>query len=269
MAELFNADTKILQRMAPHLQRALVIDPQPAATRLLGDLLRSITPCQIYSAQTVAQGVQLARAMDPQIVFVEYHGPDLDGLAFCRALRRSDLNCRQAPIIMVTSEATAGAIIGARDAGVHEFLRKPYTMKDLSRRLEAVTLKPRDWVEAVHYIGPDRRRFNSGDYAGPRKRRSDAKATPDQTRILQALKIVRSAAQALDSDWMQARRSLLAQAVDLQKVAVKAGAMSLMEAAANLQRRLTPEERPARDALMADIAQLLTFMPKEDEARAA
>ena len=38
-------------------------------------------------------------------------------------------------------------------------MRKPFTIGDLERRLEAVTLKPRDWVEAVQYVGPDRRRF--------------------------------------------------------------------------------------------------------------
>nr|6SFT_A Chain A, Two-component receiver protein CleD [Caulobacter vibrioides NA1000] len=34
--------------------------------------------------------------------------------------------------------------------------------------------KPREWVEAVAYVGPDRRRFNSADYKGPRKRKADA-----------------------------------------------------------------------------------------------
>ena len=53
-------------------------------------------------------------------------------------------------------------------------MRKPFTIKDLERRLEAVTLKPRDWVEAVQYVGPDRRRFNSAEYKGPRKRKADA-----------------------------------------------------------------------------------------------
>ena len=72
---------------------------------------------------------------------------------------------------MVTAEATAAAILAARHAaGVHEFLRKPYTIKDVMRRLDAAILRQREWIEAVSYIGPDRRRFNSGDYVGPRKR---------------------------------------------------------------------------------------------------
>lgn len=268
---MFNADDKLHQRLAPHLQRVLIVDPQPAAVKLLGDLLRSIVSAQIVTAASDAKALQLAAMLDPQVIFIEHSGPSLDGAKLARAIRRSEFSCRKAPIIMVTGEATAGAIIGARDAGVHEFLRKPFTIKDLLRRLEAVALKPRDWVEAVQYVGPDRRRFNSGDYAGPRKRKSDARKTPDQARLLQALKIVRAAAGALDSDWPQARRALLAQAADIQKVAVSVNDMTLMTAAANLSRHLTDEAAADRTALEGAIGSLLMFMPREEEdaARAA
>lgn len=113
---------------------------------------------------------------DPQIVFVEYAGPDLDGPGFTRALRRSQFPCRQAPVIMVTSTSTPSAILAARDSGVHEVLRKPYALKDLVRRLEAVFLKSRDWIEAQAYVGLDRRRFNSAEFDGRRKRTADKAA---------------------------------------------------------------------------------------------
>lgn len=264
---MYDADQKIIQRMAPHLQRVLIVDPQPAATKLLQELLRSLVTCQVWNASTDAKAIQAARAVDPQIIFLEHSGPDLDGARLARALRRSDLNCRKAPIVMVTGEATAQAILGARDAGVHEFLRKPYTIKDLTRRLEAVALKPRDWVEAVHYVGPDRRRFNSGDYSGPRKRRSDARKTPDQAKILQALKIVRAAIQAVDSDWPQARRAMLAQAADLQSAAVSVGDLKLMEAAVNLNRAIGDTLDRAR--LEPAVAAITAFIPKEEVAQAA
>ena len=265
---MFTADDKLHQRLAPHLQRVLIVDPQPAAVRLLGDLLRSIASTQLVTAANDQKALQLAQMFDPQIIFMEHSAPHLDGARLAKAIRRSEFACRKAPIIMVTGEATAGAILGARDAGVHEFLRKPFTIKDLLRRLEAVALKPRDWVEAVQYIGPDRRRFNSGDYSGPRKRKSDTRKTPDQVRVLQALKIVRAAAGALDSDWMQARRALLAQASDIQKAAVAVGDTTLMEAAIALGRQLPDDGAVNRVGLEAAIEALLTFMPKE-EAQAA
>jgi CheY-like chemotaxis protein len=268
---LFTAEDKLHQRLAPHLQRVLIVEPQPAAVKLLADLLRSIAATQIVSAATDQKALQMAAVVDPQIIFMEHSGPSLDGARLARAIRRSDFSCRKAPIIMVTGEATAQAILGARDAGVHEFLRKPFTIKDLLRRLEAVALKPRDWVEAVQYVGPDRRRFNSGDYAGPRKRKSDARKTPDEARLIQALKIVRAAAGALDSDWPQARRALLAQAADIQKVAVSVSNPTMMEAAAALSRQLTDETATDRRALDGAIGSLLVFMPPEaaEAARAA
>jgi DNA-binding response OmpR family regulator len=173
---------------------------------------------------------------------------------------------------MVTATATANAILAARDAGVHEFLRKPYTAKDLLRRLEAVTLRPRDWIEAVQYVGPDRRRFNSGDYTGPLKRRSDGKSTSDEARILQALKILKSAVAAVDADPTQALRSMLAQATELQRLAVITGDKKLTVATTDFQRYLAlSAERgvliPTDIAVRAE--PLIALLPKEEPRGAA
>jgi len=262
---VLSADDRIMQRMAPQLQRVLIVDPHPAANKLLQELLRSLVTCQVWTAGSDTKAIQAARAVDPQILFIENTGPELDGARLARALRRSDLSCRKAPIVMVTADATAQTILNARDAGVHEFLRKPFTIKDLVRRLEAVALKPRDWVEAVHYVGPDRRRFNSGDYTGPRKRRSDAQKTPAQAKILQSLRIVRAAYQAVETDWPQARRALLAQASDLQQAAVAVGDLKLMEAAAAMGQSIGETADMAR--LKPAVARLMDFFPTEPDGR--
>jgi DNA-binding response OmpR family regulator len=263
---VLTADARLIQKMAPMLRRILIVDSQPAAVRMLSELLRSVCQAQFYSANTAAQGLMMAQKTNPQLIFVEQASGAMDAAAFTRGLRRSDLSCRQAPVIVITAETTASTIIAARDAGAHEFLRKPYTIKDLLRRLEAVTLHQRDWVEAVQYIGPDRRRFNSGDYKGPRKRKSDAKATPDHARILQALKIVRAAALAVESDPMQARRALAAQAHDLQKIAVSVSDMKLCEAAAALAKCVAPDVPLNMTTMRPFVDALVAFIPKEDQA---
>jgi DNA-binding response OmpR family regulator len=263
---LFNDEHKLSQRMAPMLQKVLVVDPSPSSARLLGDLMRNISNGQVYNVASNAKGLIAAQQVDPQLIFVELAGDAVDGVAFTREIRRSHFNCRQAPVIMVTASATPRAIISARDAGVHEFLRKPYTARELLRRLEAVTLRPRDWIEAVAYVGPDRRRFNSGDYSGPLKRRSDAK-TPDAERILQALKIIKAAVLAIDTDPAQALRAMKAQATDLQHAALAVGDPKLSCAAADFHLflanatelgRLDPKEA------LAQAGPLLALLPKED-----
>jgi len=174
---VFNTNAKVLARLAPSLQRVLIVDPNAAAARLLAELMKDMGGRSVAYAPSLPKAMAYAAEMDAQIIFTEFAGPDFDGVEFTRALRRSTIPARRCPVIMVTAEATAASIIAARNAGVHEFLRKPYTAGDLFRRVENVITKPRDWIEAQMYIGPDRRRFNSGEYAGSRKRRADAVKT--------------------------------------------------------------------------------------------
>jgi two-component system, response regulator PdtaR len=234
---VFNGDRQIIARMEPHLQRILVVDPNPSGAKFLTELLREIGRAQVWSAATVERGLKVAAACEPQIIFVELQ-TGLDGLAFTRKLRRSVMKCRQAPVIATTEKATAATILGARDAGVHEFLRKPFSMKDLLRRLEAVTLRHRDWVEGVAYVGPDRRRFNSGDYTGPLKRDADNGQTPDDLRLQQALKILRAALTVIEKDPQQAVRAMQAQVVILHKVAAARGDAVMNAGAEALRKEL-------------------------------
>jgi DNA-binding response OmpR family regulator len=264
---LFDGDKRSIDKMAPKLKRVLIADPQPASARLLTELMRDIARSHVWVAPTTDRAMKIAETCDPQLIVVELGQDDLDGLAFTRAVRRSHWTCRQAPVITTTSAATAGAILAARDAGVHEFLRKPYSMKDLVRRLEAVTLRDRDWVEGVGYIGPDRRRFNSGEYAGPLKRRTDGSETPYQQKINQALKIVRAAVAASETDPEQAMRAMVTQANAIQSIATD---FKLTLAASEFYRHLSKCAHAGGKFTRADAerwaAPLLTFLPKDADA---
>jgi DNA-binding response OmpR family regulator len=120
-------------------------------------------------------------------------------------------------VIVVTAEATAAAIVSSRNSKGARILRKPFTTKDLVRRLKAQTLRARDWIGAIDYIGPDRWRFNCGDYQGPRKRKSDHPTMAAAARIRHAPIILKSPIKAIESDPIQALRSMQAQAGDLKQ----------------------------------------------------
>ncbi|MBX3482944.1 response regulator [Phenylobacterium sp.] len=266
---MFDGDKRIIEKMAPRLKRVVVADPTLASARLFSELMRDIAQSHVWIAHNTERALRIAETCDPQLIVLELGAADVEGLAIARKIRRSTWSCRKAPIITVTGAATAGMILAARDAGVHEFLRKPYSMKDLIRRLEAVTLKERDWVEGVAYIGPDRRRFNSGEYAGPLKRKTDGSETPYQQKINQCLKIVRAAVAASETDPEQAMRAMLTQATSLQTLATD---FRLTLAASEFYRHLmkhTQSGAPLTRAAAESWAKpLLTFLPKE-EARTA
>ena len=261
---MFDGDRRILDKMAPKLKRVLVCDATPSSARLFSEIMRDIARSHVWIATNDDRALKVAETCDPQLIIIELGQDSIDGLGLARKIRRSTWSCRQVPIITITGAATAGAILAARDAGVHEFLRKPYSMKDLVRRLEAVTLRDRDWVEGIGYIGPDRRRFNSGEYAGPLKRRTDGSETPYQQKINQALKIVRAAVAASETDPEQAMRAMVTQANALQSIATD---FNLTLAASEFYRRLAKCAHAGGVFTRADAekwaAPLLAFLPKD------
>lgn len=237
---MFAADPRLLKRLEPCIRRALIVDPNVASARMLGDVLKGFGARQLAFEPEERRALEMARDMEPGIVFIERSGARLDGESFTKRLRRSSFACRQAPVIMVTADATASSIKGARDAGVHEFLRKPFTAGEVLKRIEVVALKPRDWIEAVQYVGPDRRRFNSGEYSGPRKRQADSGggATRPPEAMDRNLRILRSAAHHFNSDPVQAVRAMAEQAQQLKKLAA-AGDPRMAMAVAGLELALS------------------------------
>lgn len=258
---MFAIDRRILARIEPVTKRVLIVDPNPHAARLLNDIVKALGARDIIIEVDEERAMKAAAALEPGIVFTERTGPGLAGESLSRRIRRSDMDCRRAPIIMVTAEATATTILGARDAGVHEFLRKPFTSGDLFKRVENVALKPRDWIEAVGYVGPDRRRFNSGEYTGPAKRREDRAASGAaavEAAKDQAMRILASALDQFDHDPMQAVRAIREQAATLKTIAMKVSDTRLVVAVGALEVSLASGPG-TKETLSAPIGALLAM----------
>lgn len=250
---MFQADPKLIAQLSTHLGRVLIVDPYESHAKASADMIRSLGARQVELMEHSRAAFERAETYQPDLILTEMTGPDTDGVLFTRKLRRSSLGCRRSPVIVATVEATAQGIAAARDAGAHEFLRKPFSTSDLGKRVENVVLKPRPWIEAVEYIGPDRRRFNSGQYKGPRKRRSDMAQNGDLTygdRIAQALKILRSAVRYEGTDRAQVARAIRAQIEELSAIALHAGDPRMAHAVAALGQHLDMVTRTGGKAML-------------------
>ncbi len=246
VAAVFYDQDKIQRKCLPHLTTVLVVDPFPAASRLLADLVKQLGARTVLSAGDEATAERLILSYEPRLIFSEYGG-GINGPALVARLRRGASWSRAAPVIMCTAEATEASLKAARDAGVHEFLCKPFTMGQVVKRVEAACLKPRDWIEAKAYVGPDRRRFNSAGYAGPRKREADQAApeTPleldpnaDVAVLARVLKAIKAALGGYDAQPQQALRAMLEQSAELQALAFATEDADLKAAVLSLQRYL-------------------------------
>ena len=154
----------------------LVIDDNAQMRSIIGTVLAAAGVRNLYYAQDGRDGlgVLVDRAID--VVYVDLEMPVMNGLAFIKAARALGGAKARTPIIMLTGHSDTPSVIQARDNGVDEFLGKPVTAKSILSRLEAVIFRPRLFVLAPTYVGPDRRRRSLPDYRGPKRRHSDAGA---------------------------------------------------------------------------------------------
>jgi Response regulator containing a CheY-like receiver domain and an HD-GYP domain len=259
---VFTSDRQFRERLEPGLRRVMVIDANAHAASLIVDIVKGLGARDVQTAKSQDAGLALARELEPTLIFLERHGPELNGEMLARAIRRSFYGCRRAPIIMVSAEATATGIRGARDAGVHEFLRKPFTSADVVRRIENVVTRPRDWVEAVSYVGPDRRRFNSGEYPGEAKRKGDRPVAASSHEEIhdRAMRILAAALDQFDMDSTQALRAIREQAQILKAMALKTSDTTLASSVGALE--VTLAASPAtRASLTPTITQLMMLKP--------
>lgn len=153
----------------------LIVDDDPQTVRLLTGVLGTFGFQKIFRATDALQGFKILRDHNIDLVFVDWVMEPLDGLEFVRQVRNSK-NPKFAllPIIMLTGRSSKEDVLAARDAGVTEFLAKPFTAQTLADRLIAVVESPRSFVIAKKYKGPDRRRRKEGKKAKERRKHHDA-----------------------------------------------------------------------------------------------
>jgi len=88
-------------------------------------------------ARTAAEALERAAAEPPDLILVDLYLPDQSGLGLCRVVRESAELCRT-PIIVLTSRASEIDRILAFEAGVDDFLAKPFYPPELGARISAV-----------------------------------------------------------------------------------------------------------------------------------
>ena len=152
----------------------LVIDDNPYMRLILRTILMPLGGPMVKEAEDGASGLQVLKTFPVDIVLVNWMMQPIDGIEFTHSLRTaSDTPNPMLPVIMLSGHTEPKRVAEARDAGVTDFLSKPVSPKALYLRIEQVILRPRQFVRAKAFEGPDRRRHRDDKYSGRRRRQAD------------------------------------------------------------------------------------------------
>lgn len=149
----------------------LVVESSKPMFDLTKAVLQTFGVNQIYSAFGHDEGFARMCRLNPDLIIIDWLDEPNNGMELTKKIRRSAESPNPfVPIILMTGYSQKRRVIAARDAGITEFLVKPFTANALYQRIEQLIEAPRDFVRADSYFGPDRRRKKDADYSGPERR---------------------------------------------------------------------------------------------------
>src|ERR1700722_1600506 len=110
----------------------LIVDDEPsillAFRRAFGG-----AAVDVITAETGAEGLEKARQRRPDVVILDIHLPDCNGLEMLRRLGGLDARC---PVIFITGRSTTDSAIEAMKPGASEYLLKPLELPQLRQVVE-------------------------------------------------------------------------------------------------------------------------------------
>lgn len=157
--------------------KILVVEDTFSMLKLITSVLKALGVTMIYTAKDGEEGFKTFIQERPDIVVADWHMAPMDGITLTKMIRTDPLSPhKMVPIILVTGYSALDRVAAARDAGVTDFLVKPFSASDLAKRITYTIKYPRDFIDAPRYFGPDRRRKRDDNpEITPRRRYTDMK----------------------------------------------------------------------------------------------
>ena len=147
----------------------MIVDSQPAIVDLVKGVLTMFGVKNIVTCTDGNSGLKAFRTSKPDLMIIDWDLDSINGIEFTKSIRHDTEN-PYAPIIFMTALSSGKRVAEARDSGITEFLRKPFTAESLYKRIEAIVEKPRPFVQSSDFVGPDRRRKRDESFKGSDRR---------------------------------------------------------------------------------------------------
>jgi signal transduction histidine kinase/CheY-like chemotaxis protein len=119
--------------------KILYIEDKIPNIELMRAIIEDLSHTRFIDAQTVEEGLKIARSLKPDLVITDIHLPDGKGFDVLRGLRNDD-RTSHIPVVALTADAMPSNMHNMELAGFHHVLTKPLKIPNLMEILRA-TLK--------------------------------------------------------------------------------------------------------------------------------
>jgi twitching motility two-component system response regulator PilH len=121
----------------PSNAHILVVDDSPTIRAVLGKMLSQDSHIVLKAADGET-AIKMARAEQPDLIFLDIVMPGMNGFAVLRALRREPLT-HDIPIVMISGNLQATEQFYVQRFGADDFMKKPFGRGEVFARLQHLT----------------------------------------------------------------------------------------------------------------------------------
>jgi two-component system, chemotaxis family, chemotaxis protein CheY len=116
--------------------RALIVDDSSVMRKIVERALRQagLDPLVVHEAGSGAEGLDILKANEVDLILSDINMPSMDGLEFLRQLRAQSL-APGVPVVMITTESSEEHVKQAILAGAQGYIRKPFTAEQVKLRV--------------------------------------------------------------------------------------------------------------------------------------
>ena len=123
-------------------KRILIVDDEPAIREMVAYALRKGEYEPMHAGDAREAQAAIADRV-PELILRDWLLPGTSGLELARRWRREDLT-RDVPIIMLTARGEENDRVGGLEAGVDDYVVKPFSARELLARIRAVMRRSRE-----------------------------------------------------------------------------------------------------------------------------
>ena len=123
-------------------KQILIVDDEPAIREMVAFALRKGEYMPVHAGDAGEAQAAIADRV-PDLILLDWMLPGTSGLELARRWRREALT-RDIPIIMLTARGEENDRVGGFEAGVDDYVVKPFSARELLARIRAVLRRSRE-----------------------------------------------------------------------------------------------------------------------------
>ncbi|MDB5377144.1 MAG: response regulator [Rubritepida sp.] len=115
----------------------LIVDDYKTMLRIIRNLLKQLEFDNVEEATDGAEALAKLRAGNFGLVISDWNMEPMTGLDLLKEVR-ADIRLKHLPFIMITAESKTENVIAAKQAGVSNYIVKPFNAETLREKIEKV-----------------------------------------------------------------------------------------------------------------------------------